>query len=118
MQKKDLLKKEIKERKKAIDEQIELIKIGSAEWLEDAGVQKLNGDIVSSISITKPKDNIELVITDEDALINAGYFKMVLDKTLVKNAILDGLELEGAHLITTIVQDSIRINKRKKSADI
>jgi len=108
------LEKEIKQRKSDIDNQIELIKIGSAAWLEDAGIDKLNGDITSSISVSKRKDNDELFITDEDALINAGYFKMVLDKTSVKNDLLDGKVLEGAHIITTIMQNSLRINKRKK----
>lgn len=110
------LEKEIKQRKSDIDSQIEIIKIGSAAWLEDAGVDKLSGDIVSSITVSKRKDSIELVVTDEESLINAGYFKMSLDKTAVKNAILEGVELEGAHIETTIMQDTLRINRKKNAA--
>lgn len=95
------------------EKQLEIIKEGSAAWLLDCGVEKLSGDVVSSVSVSKRAAKEELVITDEEHLINIGYFKTTLDKTAVKNAIKEGEEIEGAHIEVTHLPESTRINRRR-----
>ena len=104
---------ELKSLKTALTEQSSLIKVGIAEWLSDTGIDKLQGNIVSSISVSKVKPTETLVIDNEEAVINQGHFKTVIDKTLVKNLILNGIEVEGAAIEVTHNEDSLRVNKRK-----
>jgi len=105
--------KELQEIKKDMKSQQEVIKIGTSKWLSNNGIDKIQGDIVSSLTVSPKETTKELIILNEESLINAGYFKMELDKTAIKNALLDGVELEGAKLEITHNEDTIRVNKRK-----
>lgn len=105
--------KELQDAKKAINAQSDIIKIGVSEWLTENGIEKLNGDRISSISVFNKKESYELVIIDEELVINAGYFKMVVDKTATKQALLNGLEVNGAKLELTYNEPSIRLNKKR-----
>ena len=105
--------KELQEAKKSINTQSDIIKIGVSEWLTENGLEKLNGDRISSISVFNKKESYELVIVDEESVINAGYFKMSVDKTATKQALLNGLEVNGAKLELTYNEPSIRLNKKR-----
>lgn len=107
--------KELQNIKKDMKCQQEIVKTGAAEWLESNGVDKLQGDLVSSVTVSKKKETVELIITDEESCINAGFLKVSIDKTSLKNALLSGMEVEGAKLETTHNEDTIRVNKRKKN---
>lgn len=109
--------KELQEAKKAINTQCDIIKIGTSEWLTENGIEKLNGDRISSISVFNKKESYELVVVDEESVINAGYFKMVVDKTATKQAILNGIEVNGAKLELTYNEPSIRLNKKRVKDD-
>lgn len=100
---------------KVAEKQKELIKVGGALWLSQSGIDKLSGDIVSSMSIYTPKSKENLIIHNEEALINQGYFKTVVDKTAVKQAILNGVEVEGAEIEVIHEGDTLKINKRRTS---
>lgn len=105
---------ELKAIKAEVQEQIDTIKIGTAKWLSDSGVDSLNGDITSSMKINQPKPKENLVITThESELINQGYFKTVLDKTAIKNAILNGVDVDGAEIEITHSEDTVTIYKRR-----
>ena len=105
--------KEFQSIKKDMKSQQETIKIGASKWLSDNGIDKLQGDRISSVTVSNKKESIEVVISDEDACINAGYFKTVIDKTSLKNALVNGANIEGAALEVTYSEDTIRVNKRK-----
>ena len=105
---------ELQEIKKDMKSQQEVIKIGTAKWLSSNGIDKIQGDIVSSLTVSQKETTKELIILNEESLINAGYFKIELDKTAIKNALLDGVKLEGAKLEITHNEDVIKINKRRK----
>ena len=92
--------------------QVEIVKYGCALWLTDAGVKKLDGDIVSSVSIYTPKPKKTLKITNKEALINQGYFKTVVDETAVKNAILDGVKVDGAEIEVLHDSDTLKLMLR------
>lgn len=106
--------KELQSIRKEAKAQQELIKIGVAEWMTANGVDKLSGDRISSITIFDKKETQEVVIDNEEAVINAGYFKMSVDKTSAKQALLDGATFEGAHIEITHNEQSIKLNKRRK----
>ena len=97
--------------KKDAEHQAETIKIGGAKWLEDAGVDKLKGLVTSSITILHPTPKKDVVIDNKEALINAGYFKTDVDKTAVKKAIMEGEEIEGAHLEIVHSENMLKVNK-------
>jgi hypothetical protein len=100
------------------DEELRLISVKEqvAEWLEDSGVEKMQGglgDDVSSITIYKAKPQENLIVTDEEALINGGYFKTVVDKAKAKEALIAGVEVEGAHIEVVHVANKIKVNKKR-----
>jgi len=103
----------IKSLKAELTSQAETIKIGSAKWLAESGIDKLQGMAVSSVSISKSKPKEELIVTNEESLINQGFFKTTLDKTAVKNAIMNDIVVEGACVEITHTEDKIRVNRRK-----
>jgi len=109
---------DLKALKSALGEQVATIKVGVSSWLSDTGLDKLQGNIVSSISVNKSKPTETLVIDDEEAVINQGHFKTVIDKTLIKNLILNGIEVVGAHIEVTHNEDSLRINRRKVKNEV
>ena len=109
---------DLKALKSALGEQVATIKVGVSSWLSETGLDKLQGNIVSSISINKSKPTETLIIDDEETVINQGHFKTVIDKTLVKNLILNGIEVEGAHIEVTHNEDSLRINRRKVKNEV
>lgn len=109
--------KELQAIKKDAIAQSELIKASVSEWLTDNGIDKLNGDRISSISVFNKADTKELIIDDEEAVINAGYFKMTVDKSSAKEALLNGIMVYGCHIEITHNDDSIRLNKKRIKND-
>jgi len=105
--------KRLAQLKKDVEGQKENIKIGGAKWLQSAGIDKLKGLVTSSMTIYTPAERKEVVVDNEDALINAGYFKQVLDKTAVKKAILADEKVEGAHIEITHREAELKINKAR-----
>ena len=110
-------KSELDEYIKAQSSIVETIKTDSAKWLSDAGIDKLEGIRVSSMTIHEPVPTQKLVITDKDYfLANKEFIKISLDETKIKNFLLN-TEIdysEYATIETTHNQPQIKINKRKK----
>ncbi len=103
------LMQEIKGRAK---QQIETIKIGVAQWLNENGVEKLQGDIISSITVFDKAVTQEVII-DSESDIDVSYFKLFPDKTAIKKAINDGIEVIGAHIEVTHNEQSVKVNRKK-----
>jgi len=109
---------ELKYLKEDAQSQIDTIKGGTAKWLTETGITKLDGDIVSSMKITQPKAKEELIITtDSDSLISQGYFKTAVDKTMIKNAILDGTDVDGASIEIVHQEPTLTIYKKRLKKD-
>ena len=111
-----------KEAKKELDEYIKhkqdiqaTIKQDTATWLQDVGVDKLNGMRVSSITVNTPAPKNKLVIKNEAYFTVLGLTKVTLDETAVKNFILDSKEdlSEFAIIETTHSLPVIKINKKR-----
>ena len=112
----------------SLKKQLELAKGYAKEETANAlislGVKKLEGLTISSITATKATDKsvAKLEIIDEDALLNAGFIKVELDREAVEQALLSAdqrhevekfadMKIERVHKPATI-----RINKRKSFA--
>lgn len=77
--------KELQELKKGLKTAKEIaLEVGS-EVFHEYGIEKLEGTGVSSISITEPSmtSKLKLNILDHEALINAGFYKKIVDEELV-----------------------------------
>ena len=112
----------------SLKKQLELAKSYAKEETANAlislGVKKLEGLTISSITATKATDKsiAKLEILDEDALMNAGFITVELDREAVEQALLSAdqrhvveqfadMKIERVHKAATI-----RINKRKSFA--
>ncbi len=91
-----------------------------AKALQSLGVEKLEGLSVSSISVTKESRSTTatLEVLDEQALIHAGFFTVVLDKEAVQQALISDQRDEvqdycDMKITTKTKPTTIRINKRK-----
>ncbi len=104
---------DLKQMKLDIKSQVSVIKEQSASWLSSTGVDRLDGLIVSSITVSEPKPTLEVNITDDATILQSKYVKATIDKTAIKKALQDGVTVTGAELITTHNQPTLRINKRK-----
>lgn len=116
----DAAKQQVKDYNDAIkaeEMRLEYIKEQVAEWMEESGVDKLEGglgDKVSSLTYFTPTPTQKEKIEDE-AKIDKKFFvtKTTLDKTAVKQALQNGEEVEGATLEVTHVANKIKINKKR-----
>jgi hypothetical protein len=60
------VKKEIADREKSIKAQIEAIKVDGAAFLLDNGIEKIDGAICSSVSVTKAKEEKTEIIEEKE----------------------------------------------------
>ena len=111
----------------SLKKQLELAKGCAKEEVSAAlsslGVKKLEGLTISSITATKPTDKsvAKLEILDEDALMNAGFFKVELDRESIEKALLSDQRFEVEKFADMKIERvhkpaTIRINKRKSFA--
>jgi hypothetical protein len=104
--------KELQAIKKQFENQEEVIKVGVAKWLGDNGIDRIEGDLVSSITTYEKASSHEVVIENE-ADIDVVYCKLVPDKTKIKQAILSGEIVNGASLMTIHNEQSVKLNRKK-----
>ena len=115
--------KELQAVKKRLKEAKEVALTVGAEVLTDYGIDKLEGAGISSITVTESKDktDLELIIHDENALMELGYYFKVLDSARVieefnKADERGRLEAYCDVVVTTTVTDAkLKINKRRSA---
>ena len=94
--------------------QKEHIKMEVANLLQANGIDKLQGDRVSSITVYNPKPNKSVNIKDEATLMALGYVKTTLDTTKIKADLESGLIDEDlAELKESIKPTTIKLNKKR-----
>jgi len=88
----------------------------TAEVLGEYGIDRLDGTAISSITITQAKTNTKetLIILDEKALIELGYFKVELDEVSIKEAMLTKESMDEMAAFVKIGLDSEEIPARIK----
>ncbi len=118
--------KELQELKQKLKSAKDIALTTAAEVFLSYGIDKLEGAGISSITVTKPATKIKsnLSISNEDALIQAGFYKKVLDTEAVAAALQsDGDSIgymtaqEYASLATEemTTPSKLKVNKRRGS---
>lgn len=96
------VKSEVTAREKALKEQITRIKTGAAEFLEKFGVDRLEGNIVSSVTLSRGK-----------AAAAKKKFTLLVPKAQSEQYLIDAGLAALEEIETAPTPDTIRINKRK-----
>lgn len=123
----DNIDKNIAQAKQAIEELREYIKtqtsikedinIGTAQWLQNEGINKLEGMRVSSITTYTPKPKTKLKITDESYWLGSNKFtKTTIDETAVKNFLENSLIDYSEYATLEIIHEEPKIKINKKRA--
>lgn len=123
----DNLDSNIQQAKEAIEELKDYIKtqtsikeeisMGTAQWLQNEGIDKLEGMRVSSITTYTPKPKTKLKITDESYWLGSNKFtKTTIDETAVKN-FLESTEVDySEYAILEIIHEEPKIKINRKRA--
>lgn len=117
--------KEMQNIKKKLSEAKTLAIEICAEMFREYGIDKLDGTLISSLTITPQKTKVQeaLSILDEEALIQLGYFKAVVDEDAVKEAmqILESMdEIDRYVQIKVdkeIIPARIKVNTRRNNTN-
>lgn len=75
--------------KKKLSTALELAKVQVADIFTTNGIDRMDGNIISSLTLTSPtsKTKDEILIKNEDALINLGYVKFSVDLDAIEKAL-------------------------------
>lgn len=97
---------------KSCQGQTVIIKQEVEKFMSANGVEKLEGDRVSSLTLFKPKDKSKLVLLDEHKLAELGYIKVEIDAKAIE-ANLDKIPKELYEIQTIAGTPTIKINKKR-----
>ena len=116
---------ELQALKKKLSNALDIAKIQVAEIFTSNGIDRIDGNIISSLTLTnsttKTKD--EIIIKNEEALINLGYVKFSVDYEAVEKALTtkEGRkELKKFVDVTTLTITTpakIKVNTKRTSAN-
>jgi len=117
--------KELQSFKKQLKQAKEIALQTGAEVFTQYGIEKLDGAGISSITLTKATttNKSKLVIENQQALIDAGFYKKVVDEVLVKELYNSPQYSEIIKAHTRLEVESIpkpaklKVNKRRSSAN-
>ena len=75
--------------KKKLTSSLEIAKELTANVLVENGIDRIDGNIISSLTLTTPtsKTKDEIIIKNEEALINLGYVKFSVDIEAIEKAL-------------------------------
>ncbi|RXJ77065.1 hypothetical protein CRV03_07320 [Arcobacter sp. F155] len=115
--------KELQALKKKLSESLELAKVLTAQVLVSNGVDRVDGNIISSLTLTKESTTIKKKITikDENAVMGLGFVKFSVDeeaitKTLEEESSKDLKELNKyikVEDIKTITEAKVKVNTKR-----
>ena len=111
--------------KKKLSNALEIAKVQVAEIFIGNGIDRIDGNIISSLTLTNPtsKTKDEILIKDEKTLINLGYVKFSVDLEAIEKALQtkEGKkELKKFVNVTPITISTpakIKVNTKRASAN-
>ncbi len=117
--------KEIQSMKKSLESAKSTALEVVASVLEEYGVDRLEGTMVSSITITPAKTKIKntLTILDANALIALGYVNVTIDEKSIMEAMctVDGMEEIDQYVEIAVAEEHIpsriKVNSKRTSAN-
>jgi hypothetical protein len=115
--------RELQALKKRLSSSLDIAKTITADVLLKNGVDRIDGNIISSITLSKPstKTKDTLTITDENEVMKMGYVKFEPDKESILKAITTDIgkkELEKFVSITSETIDTpakVKINTKRSA---
>lgn len=115
--------KELQQLKKQLSVSLDIAKEVTATVFTENGVDRIDGNIISSLTLTKPttKTKTTVTVTDADAVMRLGYIKYEPDLEAIEKAMtsMDSLkELDGYVSIsqTTVTTPSkLKVNTKHSS---
>ena len=80
---------ELQTLKKKLSNALDIAKVQVAEIFASNGIDRIDGNIISSLTLTNPtsKTKDEIIIKNEEALINLGYVKFSVDIEAIEKAL-------------------------------
>ncbi len=113
--------KQLQEYKKKLKAAKDITLETGAEVFEEYGISKIEGAGISSITTTKAisATKLNMTVVNEQALIDGGFYKKVVDTDKIQKSYADGDYLDfikanvGFETIVTTRASKLRINKRK-----
>ena len=111
--------------KKKLSNALEIAKVQVAEIFIGNGIDRIDGNIISSLTLTNPtsKTKDEIIIKDEKTLINLGYVKFSVDLEAVELALQtkegkkELKKLVDVMPITVTTPAKIKVNTKRTSVN-
>jgi hypothetical protein len=111
--------------KKKLNSALEIAKVQVAEIFIGNGIDRIDGNIISSLTLTNPtsKTKDEILIKDEKTLINLGYVKFSVDLEAVEKALQtkegkkELKKLVDVMPITVTTPAKIKVNTKRTSVN-
>jgi hypothetical protein len=111
--------------KKKLSTALEIAKVQVAEIFTTNGIDRIDGNIISSLTLTTPtsKTKDEIIIKDEKTLINLGYVKFSVDVEAIEKALQakEGKKELKKYVdvipITITTPAKIKVNTKRASAN-
>ena len=116
---------ELQALKKKLSNALEIAKVQVAEIFASNGIDRIDGNIISSLTLTNPtsKTKDEIIIKNEEALINLGYVKFSVDIEAIEKALQtkegkkELKKLVEVTPITISTSAKIKVNTKRVSAN-
>ena len=116
---------ELQALKKKLSNALDIAKVQVAEIFLSNGIDRIDGNIISSLTLTNPttKTKDEILIKDEKTLINLGYVKFSVDIEAIEKALLtkegkkELKKLVDVMPITVTTPAKIKVNTKRTSAN-
>ena len=111
--------------KKKLSNALEIAKVQVAEIFIGNGIDRIDGNIISSLTLTNPtsKTKDEILIKDEKTLINLGYVKFSVDLEAIEKALQtkegkkELKKLVEVMPITVTTPAKIKVNTKRTSVN-
>ena len=111
--------------KKKLSTALEIAKVQVADIFIANGIDRIDGNIISSLTLTNPtsKTKDEILIKDEKTLINLGYVKFSVDLEAIEKALQtkegkkELKKLVEVMPITVTTPAKIKVNTKRTSAN-
>ena len=116
---------ELQALKKKLSNALEIAKVQVAEIFASNGIDRIDGNIISSLTLTNPtsKTKDEIIIKNEEALINLGYVKFSVDIEAIEKALQtkegkkELKKLVNVIPITVSTPAKIKVNTKRASVN-
>ena len=111
--------------KKKLSNALDIAKVQVAEIFIGNGIDRIDGNIISSLTLTNPtsKTKDEILIKDEKTLLNLGYVKFSVDLEAIEKALQtkegkkELKKLVEVMPITVITPAKIKVNTKRTSVN-